>query len=214
MVYEIYFDESNKLDQPDGKLSYYGALGANGQSIDELIIYINDLYTKLNTKDEMHFVNYTSDTQFEKYFRTMNYVVEQDINFNIMIVNKQDATKIARQMGITLLELRELFYVKIPERLFYGMTRDLSAGNNVKIVIDENSEYEKLNLERKIMEQMNAHSAYRNKGYNISEVAQADSEKSIPIQIIDIFMGIIIFLLENEKFKKRFTRKCGIYGKK
>src|SRR5699024_10783300 len=71
------------------------------------------------------------------------------------------------------------------------------------IVIDENSEYEKLHLEEKLMEQMNAHSAYRNKGYNVGEVMQAASEKSIPIQVVDVFMGIIIFLIENQRLNKK-----------
>ncbi|CEE00065.1 hypothetical protein B4064_3746 [Caldibacillus thermoamylovorans] len=43
---------------------------------------------------------------------------------------------------------------------------------------------------------MNAHSAYRNKNYRVRKVISHDSEKSIPLQIIDTFIGIVVFLLE------------------
>lgn len=99
-------------------------------------------------------------------------------------------------MGITMTQLRELFYVKLPERLFYGLTREVDVGKQVQIIIDENSEYEKIDLERKLEEQMNAHSAYRNKGYRVSDVIQASSENSTSLQMIDVFMGIIVFLFE------------------
>lgn len=115
-----------------------------------------------------------------------------------MIVNKEDARMIAKKMGVTLSELRELFYVKIPERLFYGMTRDLEKGQHVEIIIDENSEYEKIELEIKLEEQMNAHSAYRNKGYKVETVKQASSEGNNPLQLIDAFMGMVVFLLESQ----------------
>lgn len=95
-------------------------------------------------------------------------------------------------------QLRELFYVKIPERLFYGMTRNLSQGDLVKIVIDENSEYDKIGLESKIIEQMNAHSAYRKKAYKVVETRQESSENDLLLQMIDVLMGIVVFILEKQ----------------
>lgn len=203
MEYEIYFDESNKLDQPTGSYSYYGAFGADSKTIYEMKMYINGLFEELNTKSELHFVDYTSDEHFEKYFKTINYIISQNIKINLMLVDKMDAASIADQMGINLSELRELFYVKIPERLFYGMTRTLTKGNSVQIVIDKNSEYEKLELEKKLKEQMNAHSAYRNKGYRVEKVMQADSKDNIPVQIIDVLMGIIVLLIESKNISQK-----------
>ncbi len=37
MGYTIYFDESNKLDQPNGGYSYYGALGADEETMNEIV---------------------------------------------------------------------------------------------------------------------------------------------------------------------------------
>lgn len=201
MNYAIYFDESNKLDQPIGEYSYYGAFGADFSTIKYIIREIAQIKRNLNTKSELHFVEYTKDQDFAKYFRILNFILSQDVKINLMIVNKKDAEQIAKEMSITLSELRELFYVKIPERLFYGMTRTLKSKQSVRIVIDENSEYDKIELEKKIEEQMNAHSAYRHKGYNVAKVKQSSSNRNIPLQLIDVIMGIVIFLLEGNYAK-------------
>ncbi|TSI05289.1 DUF3800 domain-containing protein [Lysinibacillus sp. BW-2-10] len=198
MSYVIYFDESNKLDQPGIDYSYYGALGMDETVANNIRQYINNLNETLRSKSEMHFVEYTQDTNFEKYFKALHYVLSQPIQLNLMIVNKGDAEKLTTAMDIKMAELRELFYVKIPERLFYGLTRDLSTGQHIKIVIDENSEYEKIELEKKIIEQMNAHSAYRKKAYKVVDVEQASSEKDLLLQMIDNLMGIIVFVLEKQ----------------
>lgn len=92
---------------------------------------IHAINNQLNTKSEIHFVDYTSDTHFGKYFKALNFVLNQDIKINLMVVNKKDADKIAKQMGITMMQLRELFYVKLPERLFYGLTREIEKGKRV-----------------------------------------------------------------------------------
>lgn len=200
--YEIYFDESNKLDQPYGDFSYYGALGASEQIINNLIDQIRTFNQSLGTSSEMHFVDYSKDALFEKYFLTMNYVIKNDININLMMLKKSDAVAIANRMNTTLLDLRNLFYLKIPERLFYGLTRHLTKQESIRVVIDKNSEYDTIDLEPKLKDQMNAHSAYRNKGYKIKEVIQCDSKNSIPLQIIDVFMGIITFIIENQHLNK------------
>ncbi|MDK6863252.1 MULTISPECIES: DUF3800 domain-containing protein [Nosocomiicoccus] len=196
MKYEIYFDESNKLDQKTDNYSYYGALGASIQIIDKLNDNVSQINGSLNSKSELHFVNYTNDDKFIKYFEVISYVLNQDIKINIMIVDNNDAKEIAEKMNISIVELRELFYVKIPERLFYGLARNLNSNESIDIIIDENSEYEKINLMTKLEEQMNAHSVYRNKGYKVSSVKQKSSENEIPLQIIDTIMGIIVFLVE------------------
>ncbi len=196
MSYSIYFDESNKLDQPSGGYSYYGAFGAHTKTIRRIIKRLEEINYHTKSKNEMHFVDYTSDTSFEKYFRALCHVVREDVSINIMIVNNVDAEKIAERMTVTMTKLRELFYVKIPERLFYGMTRKLKNKETIKITIDENDEYEKLKLPEKIEEQMNAHSAYRNKGYKVDTVQQMDSQASIPLQIIDTFIGMIVYIME------------------
>lgn len=164
--------------------------------MNEVVEQIERIKTQLGTTREMHFAEYTNDKDFGKYFKSMNCVINYDIHINIFIVNNEDAKRIGSQMALTITELRKLFYVKIPERLFYGMTRYLNNGETVKIFVDNNQEYSDLEVYNRLEEQMNAHSAYRNKGYRVDTVIPQTSDDSIPLQIIDVFMGIIVFLME------------------
>lgn len=198
MGYEIYFDESNKLDQPQGDYSYYGALGITSSTKQRVLKMIKEKTGDVLLKNELHFVDYKSDAHFGRYFNVLNAVLDEDICMNIMIVHKKSARNIANHMEISMNGLRELMYVKIPERLFYGLTRNLDKGQRVSIFIDENSEYEKIGLESKLKEQMNAHSAYRNIGYKVERVKQVPSNKNIPLQLIDVYMGMVVYILEQK----------------
>ncbi|QGG47394.1 DUF3800 domain-containing protein [Heliorestis convoluta] len=202
MNYLIYFDESNKIDQSNKDYSYYGAFGDYDRSLANLVKKVARIYKENNSKSELHFTAYKSDNSVKKYFQVLHSVLQEDIRINILIVNNNDALKAASNIGLSPKELRSLFYIKIPERLFYGIIRDLFSNIpkgeavNVKIKIDCNDEYDNLDLNNKLIEQMNAHSAYRNKNYRVNKVISQDSNKSIPLQIIDTFMGIVVFLLE------------------
>jgi hypothetical protein len=196
MDYEIYFDESNKLDQNGRKYAYYAALGGEGCVIDDIKKYISDLFVRLNSKSEMHFSRYKNDKHLFKYFHALNYLFQQDVRLNLFVVNISDAVNIAKQMDIPLKKMRELFYVKVPERLFYGLTRDLSKDTNIDLYIDENDEYEHIDFYAKLNDQMNAHSAYRKKRYYVRNVSPKDSEESLAVQLTDVCLGIGAFLFE------------------
>lgn len=148
----------------------------------------------------MHFNDYDSAEYITKYFQVLNYVINQDIFINIVIVNNKDAAKLATKMSLDTSELRDLFYAKIPERLFYGLTRDLNQIQEVRIKIDEATDYKALDLYTTLKDQMNAHSAYRHKGYKVSSVLGKNSKFSIPLQIIDVFLGIVVFLMEESYY--------------
>ncbi|MEK5468539.1 DUF3800 domain-containing protein [Paenibacillus sp. FSL M7-0896] len=196
MIYNIYFDEANKIDQPGKANSYYGAYGGSEQTMSEIRHSVQRIYDELGTKSELHFREYNHDQYLKKYFKALHYIINQDININILIVSNTEAHSIARQLNLTMMELRNLFYIKIPERLFYGVTRHLHGQVDVNIKIDRNDEYDALGLPAKIKEQMNAHSVYRSKRYKILTVESEESHESIPLQIIDTFMGIVVFLME------------------
>jgi len=105
MGYAIYFDESNKLDQPNDGYSYYGAFGTDEVTMNKVVQQIEQVNAQLRTTSEMHFAEYTSDKDFGKYFKSMNSVVNHDIHINIFIVNNEDAKsirtnpKLARETG-------------------------------------------------------------------------------------------------------------------
>ncbi|MCS7459196.1 DUF3800 domain-containing protein [Paenibacillus doosanensis] len=198
MSFLIYFDEANKIDQPGKEYSYYGAYGGIDTILASITRSVRDIHRALNTRSELHFREYNHDQYLKKYFKVLNHVINQDVNINILVVSNTEAQAIAQQMNLSMMELRNLFYIKIPERLFYGVTRHLSLPNNidVKISVDRNDEYRVLRLYSKIKEQMNAHSVYRNKRYTIQSVRSQASHESVPLQIIDTFMGIVVFLME------------------
>ncbi|MBW7651704.1 DUF3800 domain-containing protein [Anoxybacillus sp. ST4] len=213
MYYLIYFDESNKIDQFDVEYSYYGAYGSTDISMAKVVRKVRDIFKQCKSFSELHFREYTKDNHVKKYFQTLHTVINEDVKINILIVNNKDALYAAQRIGLTTTELRNLFYIKIPERLFYGVTRNLSEFSEndemikVKIKVDQNDEYDEIFLGHKIIEQMNAHSAYRNKNYRVVRVMSQDSAKSIPLQIVDTFMGIVVFLLEKNYLEQSNVSK-------
>ena len=196
MKYQIYFDEANKIDQPDKVYSYYGAYGGSEQVMTDIVRSVQGIFDELGSQSELHFREYKDDKYLKKYFKVLNHIINEEINLNLLVVNNTEAQSIAQQLDLTTMELRSLFYIKIPERLFYGITRELTDQVDIEIRIDHNDEYETLGLHEKIKEQMNAHSVYRNKRYKITSVESQISHESIPLQIIDTFMGIVVFLME------------------
>jgi hypothetical protein len=202
MSYRIYFDEANKIDQPDKVYSYYGAYGGSKQVMSNIVCSVQGIFEELGSQSELHFREYKDDRHLKKYFKVLNHIINEEINLNLLVVNNTEAQSIAQQLDLTTMELRNLFYIKIPERLFYGITRELTDQMDIEIKIDHNDEYDALGLHSKIQEQMNAHSVYRNKRYKITSVESEKSHESIPLQIIDTFMGIVVFLMEQSYMRQ------------
>lgn len=203
----IYFDESNKLDSPNKKYSYYGAYGGSLETMYKITKSVREIFSRLKTRSELHFSTYDSSEYVKKYFQVLNHVINKEIAMNILIVNNKDAAKSAEKMSIDIPNLRNLFYTKIPERLFYGLTRDLDNLQDVRIKVDDATEYRTLAVYEKLKEQMNAHSAYRNKSYSVSSVLGKNSKYSIPLQIVDTFMGIVVFLMEESYYNNSVSSK-------
>lgn len=196
MSFLIYFDESNKLDQPNKIYSYYGAYGGDISTIYKVVKDIRKIYKFNKSKSELHFNEYKAG-YISKYFQVLDYVINQDISINILVLNNNEADTVASNMKLNITELRDLFYVKIPERLFYGLTRRLESSiDDVRIKVDDNSEYVTMNVYENLLKQMNAHAVYRKKNYSVTSVKGKVSDYSIPLQIIDTFMGIVVFLME------------------
>lgn len=196
MDYLIFFDESNKLDHTK-KYSYYGAYGGNEQAIESNVRSVREILRLHRKKSEFHFTEYKNDRDIESNLHLLHHIINSDIHLNLFIVDNQAALQMAQQRNLTTTDLRSLFYVKIPERLFYGLTRrdDFHYGS-VKIFVDHSDEYGALRLYSKLRHQMNAHSLYRGMSYQVTSVRSKKSHESIPLQIIDMFMGIVVFLIE------------------
>jgi hypothetical protein len=132
----------------------------------------------------------------------LHHFINTNFQINLFIVDNDMAYKFAKNAQISIKELRNLFYVKIPERLFYGLTRELSSDFSlVEIIVDHSPEYGSMRLYSKLKQQMNAHAIYRGMRYYVSRASYEKSHKSIPLQIIDTIMGIVVFLVEKSYLK-------------
>ena len=199
MLYTIYFDESGKLDKNiDSTYSYYAALIVSNDELEKINTELKEIYPNIERDSELHFAEYKNDNHFEKYYKVIKYFLYSDISVNLFVVNNEEAFELSGAMNIDNSKLRELFYVKIPERLFYGLTRSLNREDTVEIILDKNDEYSMLQVEEKVAEQMTAHSVYRNIGYQITGIRSASSDNSLGLQIVDVFMGIVVFLIEEQ----------------
>lgn len=207
MEYSIYFDESNKIDSPDKTYSYYGAFGIETEVVDTIVEDIKEILDAIGSKSELHFNNYMSN-HIRKYFQVLNYFLQKKVDINLYIVNNQKFIETGERLSLGIQELRKYFYVKIPERLFYGIVRHISEIELLSVYMDDNTEYETLDVYNQVKDQMNAHSLYRNKGYIVKEVKGLSSEDSVMVQIIDSFMGIIVFILEKDYMEQSIAKRA------
>lgn len=193
MSFEIYFDESHKLDKYTSNYSYYGAIGCDMTTRKKFDKFIEDL----NIKGELHFRDFSLD-KINNYLKPIEYAVDKFYG-NFYIVNSNEAYRIGDKIGIEdKSKLREIFYIKIPERLIYGITRRIRDFKTVDIYIDKSDEYEKYQLEEKLKSQLNAQSIYRNLHYSVDKSKQVDSKHSRMIQMADVLLGVIVFLFEEK----------------
>ncbi|OEH86068.1 hypothetical protein BHU72_14660 [Desulfuribacillus stibiiarsenatis] len=197
--YQIYFDESNKIESnPNTIYSFYGALGIDQHSATKLESEVQSFLGK----NELHFVDFTSDTLIDRYYNVLSTALKKNIKINVIMLVNISVLKSSKYLNLKLNDIRNLFYIKIPERLIYGITRDIETNNAnaqpTNIYIDKSAEYTALLLNSKIKDQLNAQSAYRNLKYIINEVTDHDSKDNIFLQIIDNLLGITSFVIEQK----------------
>lgn len=193
--YKIFFDEANKIDSPNKDYSYYGSFGLSEENSSIIDSEISRIYTEIGSRNELHFNKYNAG-DLKKYFRIIDMLLKQDISINIYILNNKEYISFGKELGLDITELKEYFYVKIPERLFYGVVRDTQNIDKLSIFMDESTEYTTLDVYNKVKDQMNAHALYRTKKYRVGDVKGINSESSNLVQGIDVMMGIIVFILE------------------
>ena len=199
MKYKIYFDESKKIDRKT-KYSYYGAISIEETELDKIESQIEQILDKLNRPSELHFVDYRP-SDIKKYFQVFNFFLScSNIKINIYRLNNEHFFQLGKTLKFSEIELRKYFYVKIPERLFYGLVRDDKQIDGLDIVMDDSTEYRTLGVFEKISDQMNAHSLYRGKSYHVNSVIGINSKNSRIIQLLDVILGIVVYLLE-ENYK-------------
>lgn len=195
MGYTIFFDESKKIDDCS-RYSYYGAIAIEEAEIQVIEKEIDVMLEGLNKTSELHFVNYKG-ADIQKYFQVLNYFLScSNLKINIYRLDNEAYFRLGRTLNFSEVDLRKYFYVKIPERLFYGLVRDNDQIDGLTVVMDDSTEYHSLGVFDSIRDQMNAHSLYRGKHYQVSSIEGLDSKESRLLQVLDVILGIVVYLLE------------------
>ena len=195
MKYKIFFDESKKIDR-ESKYSYYGAISIEEDKLNHIETQIENILKELKSESELHFVDYRA-SKITHYFQVLDFFLScSSIKFNIYRLNNNQYLDLGESLAFSETDLRKYFYVKIPERLFYGLVRDDGEIDGLDIVMDDSTEYQTLGVFEKISDQMNAHSLYRSKSYHVNSVTGVDSKNSRMIQMLDVVLGIVVYLLE------------------
>lgn len=197
MKYKIYFDESKKIDRKS-KYSYYGAISIEETELGKIESHIEKILDELNSTSELHFVDYKPSC-IRKYFQVLDFFLScSSIKFNIYRLNNEHYFQLGKTLRFSETDLRKYFYVKIPERLFYGLVRNDKQIDGLDIIMDDSTEYQTLGVFKQISAQMNAHSLYRGKSYRVNSVTGIDSKKSRITQMLDVILGIVVYLLEED----------------
>lgn len=199
-MYLIFYDESGKIDRNLNTDSYYGALGCTNKDYNDIKSYIKNL----EYKTELHFTKFNLK-HIERYLKVINYVFQKDINLNVYLVDIENAKNIANRLNLSMEKLRELFYIKIPERLIYGILRDINEYRTVRIIYDRCDEYENYNLKDMLSHQLNAQAVYRNLNCQITRIKDEDSKEESLLQVIDILLGIVTLLIEKKYYLLKET---------
>lgn len=200
-MYLVFFDESGKLDDASENHSLYGGLGCTREDYTD----ISSHFDSLGWTTELHFRDFTLK-HLNKYLNALDYVLDKNIIMNSIIVSRDDAKETADRLKLTMSRMRELFYIKIPERMIYGILRDLETYKTIKIVYDKCSEYEKYDLKGKLEHQLNAHLVYKNLHCQITNVKDEDSKDEQMLQITDVLLGIINYLVDKKYYSLKDIR--------
>lgn len=96
--------------------------------------------------------------------------------------------------------INTMIYEKFPERILYGLLRNLYSYKeiNVDIFIEHSTEYIKMDLSTKLLNSLNTHAVYRGENYNIKSCELIPKNTKIGLECTDLLIGIVRFILEND----------------
>lgn len=104
--------------------------------------------------------------------------------------------------------LQRTIYAKFPERIFYGLLR-----RNVKyihpisdIVIEEASEYKKY-VQDVVENHLNVQAMYRGESFKVNSCLLKPKGKDVGLEITDLILGIVRFIIKNEPESKGSRHK-------
>lgn len=220
---KIFFDESGK-DKDYPNLMGAVLIPAACYELDSL----NSLYDLIKEgKKPIHWTDYTGDNAAKRRIKTLVeqlMVYHHLLKINVISYKMNKFEEMAKPIKPFYKEITDhTIYTKLPERVVYGLVRkygqdtyidasvfiehdtSYSGAQTTKSSIDHTSN--KKDLKVTMFEQLNIQSLYRGERYRISEVDYLPKRQEFGIEFIDIMLGIIRTVIQNNTHNSRSSRK-------
>lgn len=219
----IFFDESGKgPDYPN--LMGAALIPTKCYELDSL----KPLYELIQEgKKPIHWTEYTGDSAAKRRIKTL---IEQLMSYhhllkvNVISYKMNKFEEMAKPIKSFYEEITDhTVYTKLPERVVYGLVRKYGQDTYIdaSVFIEHDNSYSgtqtskpstdhtsnKKDLKVTMFEQLNIQSLYRGERYRISEVDYLPKRQEYGIEFIDIMLGIIRTVIQNNIPNSRSSRK-------
>lgn len=191
----IFFDESGK------KEDYPILMG--GVAIPKNIYCRNEFQAMMG--QQVHWVNF-KQTQLMEQLIEATSKFEDVIKINII---NYDYTAIEQGANACFNKkqskefIGRTLYAKFPERIFYGLLRRGVKHIDVEadVVIEQATEYQSY-VEELVEKHLNVQALYRGENFKINTCKQKPKGVDIGLEITDLILGIVRFIIKNEPRSK------------
>ncbi|WP_153732771.1 hypothetical protein [Sporosarcina obsidiansis] len=219
---KIFFDESRK-DKDYPNLMGAVLIPTACYELDSL----NDLYDLIKEgKKPIHWTDYTGDSSAKRRRITLVkklMVYQHLLKVNVISYKMNKFEEMAKPIKSFYSEITDhTIYTKLPERVVYGLVRKYGQDTYIdaSVFIEHNTSYSgtqksthstdhtsnKKDLKVTMFEQLNIQSLYRGERYRIREVSYLLKRKEFGIEFIDIMLGIIRTIIQNNTQNSRSSR--------
>jgi|SRR5690625_2251961 len=177
-------------------------------------IYTLPIFEELKlmiSNKEVHWKSYNGDsTQRRIINRIIGILLDHHdfIKMNVIYYDQsmiKDKAKEFKEYDSLLGE--STIYMKLPERIIYGLVRNYGKLSNIKaqIIIEEATEYKKCNvdLKRQLPKQLNMQAVYRGENFKIAQSNYAKKGEEIGLESTDVLLGMIRTIVTNPPFTSR-----------
>lgn len=181
----IYFDESGKLNENGPSLMGGILIPQNIYNLQE----IKNLNIKLKNKEiKLHFTSYNGNYKTKKDYLDVIKVFSKYLKFcNANVLSY----KSPQGDYLDYTTVKNMIYTKFPERVFYGLLRNLGDRLYIdaEIFMEEESNYSK--MIKTLPMTLNTQSLYRAEKFKIINSKLVSKNTEIGVEFTDIFLGMI-----------------------
>lgn len=148
-----------------------------------------DLNKELKSDNyKLHFTDYNKLDK-EKYINAIRVLCKYQSFCDMLVINYRNP-----EGNYDKDSVKDMFYRKLPERIFYGMLRHNGKHINVKadLFIEEAKEYvHKIKLHESIVTTLNEQALYRGEKFIIKSFQYKHKNEEIGVELTDLLLGVI-----------------------